>query len=709
MLDIFFRDKSQYHNQLNPVLGYLEQLSSYIQNTRGVSKEVADEKARIILKTHFKDKNVRYFERQENGDREVKDTTLLNYINSNIKEKNVLVPTFTSYMNANKKKSMLSEFIFVNVRRRSVAKKAGQKAKAEGNMELADAKNNEQNMMKIYNNSLSGAFAQAACILYNPTAHSTLTSITRTITSLSNASNEKLIAGNRFYPRGTDVINNVIYIATYADVKFIKSVIEQFNLHIPTIEETVSVLKYSSDLYFRDEKFYQTRIIPYLQKLSGYHLAAICYIGDLYHIRKFNDSFMRNVIGEMIEPVNVPDTDESVCKDIHSINENILNFVHHIFYTKAKGQGKDYDKMFKTGSGLASSIYTTSRHVEDVLRKYKAFFNCFFMTDILPGNSFRLKHMRRRTVVLSDTDSTCFTLDEWIKWLYNGEFRVDDKSIATTGAVAFMAAQAIINQLAILSKGMNISDDHLNTLAMKNEYLWGIHSPCEISKHYFAYTIIQEGNVFKEADIEIKGVHLKNSAVPKFVIADGKDLMKYILSTVANNGKIKFNYVLERIINLENNIRDSVYKGEPVYLKKSKIKNPEAYALEGIKSPYARHLFWKEVFAPKYGDIPNPPYDVIKIPTIVTSKPALNAWIESIEDKELAGRLINWLEANCKKDLPTIYLNDTYVLGNGIPDEIMRIIDIKRIVLDVTIQHRNILETLGVMLYSDKLVSEQFV
>jgi hypothetical protein len=37
------------------------------QNTRGVSKEVADEKARIILKTHFKDKNVRYFERQENG------------------------------------------------------------------------------------------------------------------------------------------------------------------------------------------------------------------------------------------------------------------------------------------------------------------------------------------------------------------------------------------------------------------------------------------------------------------------------------------------------------------------------------------------------------------------------------------------------------------------------------------------------------------
>lgn len=709
MLDIFFKDKSQYNNQLNPVLGYLEQLSSYIQNTRGISKNEADLKAKEVLKKHFKDKNVLYFERQENGDRKVKNTTLLNYINNNIKEKNILVPTFTSYTNTNKKKSILSEFISVNVRRRSIAKKDGQKAKAEGNIELADAKNNEQNMMKIYNNSLSGAFAQAACILYNPTAHSTLTSITRTITSLSNASNEKFIAGNRFYPRGVDVINNIVYITTYADIAFIKKVIEQFGLHIPTVEETVSVLKYSSDLYFHDENFYQTKIIPYLQKLTGYHLAAICYIGDLYHIRRFNDAFIRNLLSEMIQQVNVEDTDEFICKDIYSINENILNFVHHIFYSRVKGQGKDYEKMFQSKSGLASSIYHTSKHVEDVLRKYKAFFNCFFMTDILPGNSFRLKHMRRRTVVLSDTDSTCFTLDGWIRWLYNGNFRIDDTSIATAGAVAFMAAQSIINQLAILSRNMNISDEHLNTLAMKNEFLWSVHVPAEVSKHYFAYTVICEGNVYKEPEIEIKGVHLKNSAVPKSITADAKDIIKYILSTVANNEKIKFNYLLQRIIDLENNIRDSVYRGEPIYLKKSKIKNAEAYALEGIKSPYAHHIFWKEVFAPKYGDIQDPPYDVIKIPTTIVSKPALNAWIESIEDKELAGRLINWLEAGCRKDLPTIYLNDTYVLGNGIPDEIMRIIDIKRIILDVTIQHRIILETLGVMLYGDKLVSEQFV
>ena len=707
MLGVFFKDKAEYANQLNPIKGYLDQLASYLVTTRNVSREVAETKAREILKLHFKDKVVRYFEREENGDRVVKDTTLLNYINSNIKAKNVLVPTFTSYMNANVKKSILSEFIFENVKRRSVAKKAGQKAKAEGNAELADAKNNEQNMMKIYNNSLSGAFAQEACILHNPTAHSTLTSITRTITSLSNASNEKLIAGNRFYPRGIDVINNIVYIVTYADVEKIKQVVDKYNLYIPSVEDTIKVLKYSSELYFIDSIFYESQVKPFLNKLNGYQLAAICYIGDLYHIRKFNDNFMRIVLNELIMPVAVADTDHSVTSNIHKINENILNFVHHIFYSQAKGQGKDYEKMFKDQTGLSSSIYYTSRHVEETLLKYKDFFNCFFMTEILPGNSFRLKNMRRRTVVLSDTDSTCFTLDEWVKW-YKGEFIIDDVSIATTGCIAFIAAQAIINQLAILSRSMNIEESHINTLAMKNEFLWLVHVPAEVSKHYFAYTVIQEGNVFKEPDIEIKGVHLKNSAVPKFVIQDAKDIMKYILSTVANNEKIKFNYVLDKIKTLENNIRESVFRGEPIYLKKSKIKNKEAYALEESKSPFNRHVFWKEVFAPKYGDIQDPPYDVIKIPTVVTTRTAMLDWVNSVEDIELKERLNNWLIRNNKTNLPTIYLNDIYVLGHSIPKEILSVIDIKRIQLDVTLQHRVILETLGVLLYDNMLISDQF-
>lgn len=707
MLDIFFKDKAEYNGQLNPVRGYLEQVTKYISVKKGITLEEARPIAVDFIKKHFKDRSIKYFEREENGDRVVKDGTLLGYIKENIQNKNILVPTFTSYQNVKVKKSILSEFIFMNVKVRSIAKKAAQKAKAEGDTDLFIAKNNEQNTKKTANNSLSGVFSQEACILHNPTAHNTLTSITRTITSLSNASNEKLIAGNRYYPRPIDVLNNIVYISTYTNNADVKRVVEQYGLRLPTVEETVKVLRYSSDLYLTESKrFYDKKVIPYLQKLTPYELAGICYMGDLFQLRNFNDNFMRQMIDDLTTPVDTGGAKLDDVSQIHKVDEALLYFVHQIFFNKIKGFGKDYDKMNE--AGIASALLATAHKVKDALFKYKDFFNVFFMSGIFPSNSTKLKGMRRRTVVLSDTDSTCFTLDEWVKW-YKGRFYIDDKTIALAGCISYITSQAIVNSLAILSKNMNVDEELLNTLAMKNEFLWMVHVPAEVSKHYFAYTVMCEGNVYKEADIEIKGVHLKNSAVPKHIIADAKEIMSYILATVANNEKIKFNYIVKRIIDLEQEITDSIRKGETKYLKKSKIKNKEAYSKDEFKSPYQRHQFWIDVWSPKYGDIQDPPYDVVKLPTIVRTPTHTRAWLESIEDVELRERLAGYLIRYNKKNMPTIYLNEIYVLGNGVPKEIIDIIDTKRIIMDITIQHRVILETLGVLLQGDKLIGEQFI
>lgn len=704
MQDIFFKDRSQYTNQLNPLKNYLEQLTNYVATKKQLPLGQAAAIAKNILKTHFKDKPIKYFEREENGDRVVKDGTLLNYIKQNIQSKNILVPTFTSYMNSKVKKSILSEFIAVNVKRRSAAKKLSHKAKAEGNMELAIAKDNEQSNMKIYNNSLSGVFGQEACVLYNPTAHNTLTSITRTMTSLSNASNEKLIAGNRYLPRGIDVLNSIVYITTYLDLIQLKTAIDTYNLYIPTVQDTVDVLKYSTDLYFSDMNYYNKHIIPYLEKLSPYQLAGICYMGDLYHIRKFNSQFMHTLMSALIAKVE----DEEKLPDasiIYSIDEAILNYVHTILYSRVQGYGKDYEKM--NNANIASSVYKTALHVMETMKQYKLFFNTFMMNDIIPTNSHRLNNMRRRVVVLSDTDSTCFTLDEWITW-YKGTYQVDDSSIALSGCLCYMAAQSIVNSLASMSKSMNIEDELLNTLALKSEYLWLSFSPATVSKHYYASTAVQEGNVFKEYDTELKGVHMKNSAVPKNVINDSKDIIKYILDNVSYGKNINLNYVIKRISDLEKDVINSVKRGEAVYLKKSKIKSKEAYAQDEFKSPYQRHQLWIDVFEPKYGAIDPPPYDVVKIPTKITSRPLLVEWLNRINDEELRTRLSTWLEKYNKKDLPTFYISETYVKGNGIPEEIAMIIDIERIVFDMTMQHRLVLETLGVMINQDKIISEQF-
>ena len=703
MLDVFFKDKSQYTTAINPLQGYLDQLTHFISVKKSLPQQQARELAVKVLKKHFQDKPIKYFEREENGDRAVKDGTLFRYIKDNITAGNILVPTFTSYQNGKVKKSILSEFIFVNVKLRKQAKKLSQKAKAEGNMELYVAKDNEQSNKKIYNNSLSGVFGQEACVLHNPTAHNTLTSITRTMTSLSNASNEKLIAGNRYFPRPIDVLNSIVYISTYVNIEQTKAVIDKYNLYIPTVEDTVNVLKYSSDLYFSDPNYYNKHIIPYLSGLSPYQLAGICYIGDLYHLRKFNDYFIRDLFKQMTTKVEAPALED--VSVMHTLGDAMLIFVHSIFYSSVKGMGKDYDKMNE--AGIAGSLYATALHVKEVLLNHKDFFNTFFMTNILPNNSFRLKNMRRRTVVLSDTDSTCFTVDEWITW-YKGKYWVDDDSISMSAVITYIASQCIVHQLATFSRNMNVEDELLNTLSMKGEYMWTSFAPASVSKHYYAFTAMQEGNVFPKLELELKGVHLKNSAVPKHVIGDAKELVTGISASVANNEKVKLNDVIKRIIALEEDIVASVKKGEAVYLKKSKIKDKEAYAQDEMKSPYQRHRFWVDVFAPKYGDIAEPPYDVVKVPTTVNSRTALMAWYNSIQDEALKQRLAEWMAKYSKKDLPTIYLNETYVAGSGIPEEIQSVINFKQIVFDTTMQHRIILETLGVLLNEELTIKEQF-
>lgn len=704
MKDIFFKDKSEYNSQLNPIQEYVTQLTHYISTSKQLPIDVARKKAITLVKTHFKDRNIKHFHREENGDRIVQDSTLMTYIKGNLADKNILVPTFTSYVNMGVKKSILSEFIFQNVRKRAIAKKESQKAKADGDMELSVAKNYQQNTMKIRNNSLSGVFSSRACVLHNPTAHNTLTSITRTITSLSNASNEHLISGNRYLPSPEDVLNYMVYMTTNIDLEAIQQTVAKFNLHLPTVEDTVEVLKYSTDLYFSDNNYYNTRIIPFLNNLNPYQLAMICYSGDLYHLRKFNDGFLRTLLSELLVKVESNETmqDPSI---LYDVDESVMNCIHTIFFTEVKGKGKDYAEMNTTS--LASSLHKTAEQFISTLYKYQLFFNTFFMNEKMPVNSFRLKNTLRRCVVLSDTDSTCFTLDEWITW-YKGDYIVTDETIGLAGVVSYVASQAIVNKLAILSSNMNVDKEFLHTLAMKNEYLWLTHITTELSKHYFAQTVIQEGNVFRKPDVEIKGVGLQSSAIPTHVIERGYKLMDYILESVSNNKKIKLNDVIRDIVGIETDIIDSVNRGEAMYLRKSKVNTPDAYSQDEKRSPYQRHTLWQTVFAPKYGEWQAPPYDCIKIPTTITSRTKLKDWLDGIEDRSLAERFGLWLEDHNKKDLPTMYINETYIQGSGIPDEILRVIDIKRIILDTTSQQRIILASLGVMLDDNFTVGELF-
>lgn len=695
---IFLKEKQLYKRDLDPVNEYFRQAARYLETMTGRNYEECLE----FVKTKFKNRefpNMRnptviHFERGENGDREKKETPLTDYIYRTVKDNDIIVPSGTVYCHPSKKASLITKFTDTNTARRSTAKKESFKAKAEKDMTRFVFKDNEQTNMKLSNNSLSGAFVAMGSFVNNPSAHSTLTSTTRTGTSLANASNERLIAGNRHYFAPHIVLFNLISIIERSDIEAIErgmhceALIEP--LVYPSVQDVMDCITYSSNNYWRDFKELD-KLKNFVVKLTPVQRAAFVYTGDFYHIRKHNDTVMRTFIreisakcqGEVTDPLSV----------IKQIDEQVLIFAHMVCADEVKGFGKDYAKMEAHG-GILDKLIPTALNILDVISRYKDFIQAFFLTDNVPPSVSHIRDMVRRVVVISDTDSTCFCTGEWVEW-YRGKIWFDSESLAVSAAITFLATQTFLHTMALYSANINVDKVKLHTLAYKSEWTWTVVTPMNVAKHYFARAVVQEGNVFAHPELELKGVHLKNSNTPRRIVKDSTAMIEDIMDIVTANGKISIYNILKHVSDMERFITESLLKGELEFYRQVKIKEADAYSKGMTESPYQHHLLWEEVFAPKYGKLEEPPYGVAKIATTLSNPTAIKNWLENMQDRELAARMAAWLTRNKKTSFNTFYVSTNFLRGFGMPEEIKPAIDTKRIILDLCNIYYLIIESLG--------------
>jgi hypothetical protein len=94
------------------------------------------------------------------------------------------------------------------------------------------------------------------------------------------------------------------------------------------------------------------------------------------------------------------------------------------------------------------------------------------------------------------------------------------------------------------------------------------------------------------------------------------------------------------------------------------------------------------------------------LPLNINNKTDMLNWIASIENKELGQRLVDFLEATGKGVVKTINLSEDYVKAFGIPKELLNVINVKRIILDLTLARRMIIDTLGFTPKTDMLFME---
>ena len=370
-----------------------------------------------------------------------------------------------------------------------------------------------------------------------------------------------------------------------------------------------------------------------------------------------------------------------------------------------KGKGKDYEAI--KGSKEIHIVASTSENIANVMLEYALFIKAIMVTDNVPASISYFPDSIRRAALTSDTDSTIFTVQDWVMW-YKGNMSFDAEAVAVASTMIFIASQAIIHILARMSVNTGIERSRIHQIAMKNEFYFPVFVPTSVGKHYFASISCQEGNVYDKIKREIKGVHLKNSNSPKEITNAASEMMNEIMDTVMKGEKLSLYYYIKRVADIERYVYEGIKKGS--FFRLGQIKSPDSYKNEPESSPYLHYLLWTKVFAPKYGTFSEPPYDVIHVSTKLVGSNKTQAWLQSIEDKEFAARMESFLLEYGKKDLPTIQI-PVDAVASGIPEEIKSVINERDIVANLCKIFYLILETLGYYVFNDNrtfLVSDMY-
>lgn len=695
----FVLPADEYRRDLNILEHYEKDVVQYLCLMTGASVEQAQQYVRKNLQKGgrfpFKDPRILYTERGENGDRELKsEITLHRYLQEAIAREQLIAPSLTIYKNPRQSKSLLVDFIDDNIKARKKAKLAMFKAEKAGDKLKQSIYDKEQTNRKLSNNSLSGAHSSDGNPFFNKTAHITLTSTCRSTSGYGNANNEKLLAGNRHYWSPKIVLNNIISIINHTDYATLEQAMQTYGLKYPTVDDTLACIRYSTKLYWENRDAWRS-ITELIEKLTPLQRAAFVYTGDFYQVKVLNDAFTREMLGNLARHMDTPHPDpDSVLDDA---DEAIVQTANQI--CEVEMRGKELKEIKGTPEyGIVAAV------VENIIKQldhYRLFIKAFWVTENMPASVAHFPQSIRRTALTSDTDSTIFTVQDWIEW-YFGDLKVTPQTNGLAAVLIYFSSQTIIHLLARMSANMGIEKSLLFKIAMKNEYKFDVYVPTQVAKHYFALIGCQEGNLWKEYKKEIKGVHLKSSNAPVFVMKEAEKLMLSIMHTVLRGEKIKIIPILKRIAEIEHGVVEAVSKGDPKYLRKNQIKAANSYTKEKEQSPYLQYLLWQEVFAPDYGEAAEPPYVAYKLAVDLKSPTKVREWCDSLENQALAERFKRFMVKYGKTNIGTIMVPEQIVISKGLPKELYEVAQLRGIVRDTTKVFYLILEALNIFVADPK-------
>lgn len=698
----FLKPDEEYTRSLDVMGGYIHANASMISRAESIPYEEAREwvVASMVNEDGFNrphNPKVLYLWQKTRGNRDSFETTLMDYIKDVTVENNSLMsPTMAVYVRPEEKQALTGDFTDGNIKDRNMWKEKKFELGQRGDNVGAVYSDTMQASKKEQNNSLSGAQATSSNTLYNKSAHSTLTSTCRSATSYANASNERFLKSNRHYWNAEVVLQDLSNAELYGPHEEIRQAVVQFNMVMPSVEDTIECVRKSSKKYWRSPSS-MDHVIEFIKYMSPEGRAAFVYTGDLFQLAKHNPELIRSLYTEMMMTAKKPIGDNvdymaSVDSDIKALTSLLCTPLL---------AGRSLKDVKKEDPDSYFTVCATVKHVKDTIGKWAAFIDTFLRPRYCQPSIAEFPGIIREAVLTSDTDSTIFTNMHWTHW-YTGRYDFTEDSYAVGYITTYFASQVVANALALLVGNLGVGKRMLRKLAMKNEFYFPTYSLTPAAKHYFTYMSAQEGNVFKSLKTEIKGVGLRSSKAPPFVTEQLHEYMMWLMDSVMEGKSWSAAEILKTPIDLETRIRKNIESGGVEFLSSEKIKDFTAYS-KGASAPnYRHHLLWKEVFAPKYGHVDEPPYQTFKVSARLDSRRKFREWVDSIEDKSLANRFETFMDKYGFESTTSFQIPQMIAMQHGIPKEIIPVIDVRKGVTLIMKPFYVVIESLGLYISNER-------
>lgn len=708
-IDPFVKPADQYHRQLNPLKAYHKQMSFYLHRMTGRAldkcKEFTRESVKKVLRGPEQLTNDIII-KDKNGDRVEHQETMNAFIRRINDDDLLLTPSLAGYTQAKEQKSLIADIIDVGLSNRKLYKHMMFEAKKEKDYVNVPYYSKMQTGAKIDNNSWSGVQAVEGTALFNPSAHPSLTSICRLITSHGNLNNERMVAGNRYYRTAEIAMADLVLLAEYAgnNVQNIRKVMDDYSLYAPTTEYVMDMVVRCSKAYWSDQVELK-RMSDFLDKCTPEERAYILYCGDLYHLAKYNDDAIRHFFDSFcLAPAPFQGDYTEFVKSCNSDVQALAmllqsHLVGQAGLAKLKERSEDdYRIVVGQMNVIMKNLYDHTDLIETFLRP-----------PYLPCNLSEIEHMVRDAVVLSDTDSSVVTMQEWSMW-YCG---TDDFSKIDNRAwfvMTFILTQTLRHTLHQISANIGIKADRLHVFEMKNEFGFPSLMLSVLSKHYFAGKLIQEGVFMEKMDYEIKGVNLRSSNLPPVILERFNRFMQLITDSVSAGEKLSAKQLIGEVVEIERMIDRESRNGSDVYLRTSDSKDSDSYTRKEDEPKVKQHRMWQEVFASKYGEAPEFPYRALTLPLNLNGKTKYLSWIDGLADRQIADKLkIDALE-NGRDKLPRFRVPHAITQQVGIPEEFRDVLDLRGTIRAAIAPFYLALQILGVYLLDEDgrlLLSDQ--